>query len=70
MTACWECNVHARLHPQCVAELTGRIIYALGYGSGDPNKRLPGAIIANLTQMVTLAALAYTAFKVLTGRPI
>lgn len=53
-----------------VAWAVGRIIYALGYSSGDANKRLPGSAISNLVQLGTLGTLAYTAFKVLTGRPI
>lgn len=50
--------------------LAGRIVYALGYSSGDPSKRLPGSTISNLTQFATLGTLGFTAFKVLTGRPI
>ncbi|DBA84807.1 hypothetical protein WJX77_012656 [Trebouxia sp. C0004] len=53
-----------------VAWAVGRIIYSLGYSSGDANKRLPGAIISNFVQLGTLGTLAFTAFKVLTGRPI
>lgn len=48
----------------------GRIIYALGYSSGDASKRLPGSAISNLVQFATLGTLGFTAFKVLTGRPI
>lgn len=53
-----------------VAWAVGRIIYALGYSTGDANKRLPGSAISNLVQIGTLGTLAFTAFKVLTGRPI
>ena len=53
-----------------VMAAAGRIVYALGYSTGDAGKRLPGAVISNLIQMGTLIILAYTAFKVLTGRPI
>lgn len=53
-----------------VMAAAGRVVYALGYSTGDAGKRLPGAVISNLIQMGTLVTLAYTAFKVLTGRPI
>lgn len=54
-----------RLH-----NLAGRIVYALGYSSGDAKKRLPGSAISNLVQFAMLGTLGFTAFKVLTGRPI
>lgn len=65
----------AQAYPMTAAILgavwaTGRIVYALGYSTGDASKRLPGAILSNFTQLGTQFALAYTAFKVLTGRPI
>lgn len=48
----------------------GRIVYALGYSTGDASKRLPGSALSNLVQLGTLGTLAFTAFKILTGRPI
>ncbi|KAL3136661.1 hypothetical protein ABBQ38_005902 [Trebouxia sp. C0009 RCD-2024] len=53
-----------------VAWAVGRIVYALGYSSGDAKKRLPGSAISNLVQFAMLGTLGFTAFKVLTGRPI
>ncbi|KAL3145502.1 hypothetical protein ABBQ32_003326 [Trebouxia sp. C0010 RCD-2024] len=53
-----------------VAWAVGRIVYAVGYSSGDANKRLPGSAISNLVQFAMLGTLSFTAFKVLTGRPI
>ena len=48
----------------------GRIVYALGYCTGDASKRLPGSAMSNLVQLGTLGTLAFTAFKVLSGRPL
>ena len=64
MVDCYNTNVIRSVN------FAGRIIYALGYSSGDAGKRLPGSAISNLVQFATLGTLGFTAFKVLTGRPI
>jgi glutathione S-transferase len=45
----------------------GRIMYGLGYATGDPSKRTPGSAISNLVQIGTLVTLTVTAVKVLKG---
>lgn len=39
----------------------------LGYGSGDPSKRLPGSMISSLTQMVSIVFLAWLGYSVVTA---
>lgn len=38
--------------------VVGRVIYVLGYSTGDPEKRIPGAILSGLMGMVPLALMA------------
>eukprot|EP00891_Asterochloris_glomerata_P005102 jgi/Astpho2/5102/Aster-x1274 len=63
----------AQVYPLTAAALAfvwglGRAVYATGYGTGDPAKRVPGAAISNLTQIGSILTLAVTAFNVITGR--
>lgn len=37
----------------------GRIIYTLGYSTGDPSKRTPGAAISGLTYFICIFATGY-----------
>ena len=43
----------------------GRIIYAVGYGKGDPQKRVPGVAISWLPQFATILLLAWLAFSLI-----
>ncbi|KAF8066413.1 AFG1L [Scenedesmus sp. PABB004] len=50
-------------HPLAAAGLgmvwnVGRVIYTLGYSTGDPGKRIPGIAIAGLTYVAAIAATA------------
>ena len=38
--------------------LAGRFIYSLGYYSGNPERRVPGAIISGLLGLVPLTGMA------------
>ena len=40
------------------AFVLGRIIYALGYSSGDPQKRVPGALISELLGLLPLIGMS------------
>ena len=42
-------------------------MYMVGYSSGDPNKRLPGSMISNLTQLASIFFLAFLGYSVVTA---
>ena len=44
----------------------GRIVYFMGYGSGDPSKRLPGFSTCSLAYTGLVAALAYVGIRAVT----
>ncbi|KAI9572407.1 hypothetical protein HD554DRAFT_2168030 [Boletus coccyginus] len=46
----------------CGSFVVGRIIYTLGYKSGNPAKRIPGGMIANLSTMGLLGSATYAAY--------
>lgn len=54
----------ASIFPRTAAGLivlwaVGRVVYFLGYAQGDPNKRLPGALISMLTQLGSCLAVIF-----------
>lgn len=58
----------ASIHPRTAAFLillwsVGRVVYFLGYSQGDPNKRLPGAIVSALTQLGSCLSLLYLGLR-------
>ncbi|KIJ21950.1 hypothetical protein PAXINDRAFT_165282 [Paxillus involutus ATCC 200175] len=46
----------------CGSFVVGRIIYTLGYKSGDPARRVPGAAIGGLSMMGLLGSASYAAY--------
>lgn len=49
------------------AGCAGRVVYMVGYSSGDPSKRLPGSMISNLTQLASIFFLAFLGYSVVTA---
>ena len=45
----------------------GRIVYTLGYSSGDPAKRTPGSIMSFLSYFGLIGAMAVVGFRTVTG---
>lgn len=43
--------------------IVGRVIYTLGYKTGNPDKRAPGFLIGNLSSIGLLFGASYTALK-------
>lgn len=39
----------------------------VGYSSGEPSERLPGSMIANLTQLASMFFLAFLGYSVITA---
>ncbi|KAK9827409.1 hypothetical protein WJX74_000273 [Apatococcus lobatus] len=59
-------------HPITAASLgaiwaIGRIVYAVGYSSGDPAKRTPGSAVSFLSYFGLLGAIAVVGFRSVTG---
>ncbi|KAF8140449.1 hypothetical protein EV363DRAFT_1579787 [Boletus edulis] len=47
----------------CASFVVGRVIYTLGYKTGKPAKRVPGAVIANVSTMGLLGSATYAAYR-------
>ena len=43
----------------------GRIVYALGYSTGDPKKRAPGSTLSGIVYMSLIGGTFYAASKLL-----
>ncbi|KAH7885978.1 hypothetical protein F5I97DRAFT_1181994 [Phlebopus sp. FC_14] len=50
----------------CSGYVLGRVIYTLGYKSGNPSKRLPGAYIGGLSSFGLLFGATYAAYQLFT----
>jgi hypothetical protein len=55
-----------RMHPPHPTQVwnLGRVVYALGYSTGDPSKRAPGGIVSSLVYLGLIVATGYTGIKV------
>eukprot|EP00884_Botryococcus_braunii_P002283 jgi/Botrbrau1/12055/Bobra.0295s0010.1 len=58
----------ASIYPRTAAGLivlwaVGRVVYFLGYAKGDPNKRLPGAVVSSLTQLGSYFAVIFLGLR-------
>ena len=51
------------VYPDGVLVAAARIVYALGYSSGDPAKRLPGGAASSLVQLGMIIALFVTGMR-------
>ncbi|KAK9866783.1 hypothetical protein WJX84_004341 [Apatococcus fuscideae] len=49
-----------------VAWAIGRIVYTIGYSSGDPNKRSPGAAVSALSMIGLLVTIGVVGFRAVT----